>query len=181
VLVPIRKWVHVMSDIKTLIAEINNIATDKGWRENEAGKDQSGAWFAAYIALVHSEVTAALEAHREGIWSDTKEVSMARYGGSESDTADRPVGVGPKLADAIVRILDMVDIWGIDIEYELNRVFTYLRQRPYEPSPKIGGDMSDTGCPMCGSDDYDVLESSADGEPDYSGQKRCNECGEEWT
>jgi NTP pyrophosphatase (non-canonical NTP hydrolase) len=126
-------------DIQALIGEINDIATAKGWRENDASKDQSGAWFAAYIALVHSEVSDALEAYREGIWSGSKKVNMAKYGGSRSDMVDRPVGVGPELANAIVRILDMADIWCIDIEYELDRVFEYLRQRPYEPCPKLGG------------------------------------------
>ncbi len=127
-----------MRDISVLIGEINDIATAKGWRDNDAEKDGSGAWFAAYIALVHSEVSDALEAYREGVWSDTKKVNMARYGGRKDDIADRPVGVGPELANAIVRILDMVGIWGVDIEYELDRVLTYLRQRPYEPCPKLG-------------------------------------------
>lgn len=37
-----------------------------------------------------------------------------------------------------------------------------------------------TGCPACGSDDYDT-EPGADGTPDYeNGLKRCQECGEEW-
>ncbi len=35
-------------------------------------------------------------------------------------------------------------------------------------------------CPACGSDDYTVMEQK-DGEPDYDGPKRCEECGEEWT
>src|SRR5262249_46521921 len=37
-----------------------------------------------------------------------------------------------------------------------------------------------TGCPLCGSDDYDT-EPGADGQPDYeNGLKTCQECGEEW-
>ena len=38
-----------------------------------------------------------------------------------------------------------------------------------------------SGCPACGSDDYEVLElNPAGGTPDYDGPKRCEECGEEW-
>jgi hypothetical protein len=37
-----------------------------------------------------------------------------------------------------------------------------------------------TGCPNCGSDDYACLDLMDDGMPDYGGQKRCEECGEEW-
>lgn len=37
-----------------------------------------------------------------------------------------------------------------------------------------------TGCPACGSDDYDT-EAGPDSLPDYEhGLKRCQECGEEW-
>lgn len=127
-----------ISNIRDLVEEINNLATNKGWRENYAISDQSGAWFTAYIALVHSEVSDALEAYREGVWSDSKIVDMSKYGGSKTDITDRPIGVGPELANAIVRIFDMAGIWHIDIMYEIERVLEYLRKRPYEPCPKIG-------------------------------------------
>lgn len=39
---------------------------------------------------------------------------------------------------------------------------------------------SPTGCPACGSDDYECLEHLENGDPDYDGPKRCDECGEEW-
>lgn len=38
----------------------------------------------------------------------------------------------------------------------------------------------ETGCPQCGSDDYECQEWTANG-PDYDGPKVCQECGEEWT
>jgi hypothetical protein len=37
-----------------------------------------------------------------------------------------------------------------------------------------------TGCPLCGSDDYDT-ELGEDDQPDYAnGLKTCQECGEQW-
>jgi hypothetical protein len=39
---------------------------------------------------------------------------------------------------------------------------------------------SPTGCPLCGSDDYEVLETGPDG-PNYNGPKRCENCQEKWT
>jgi len=46
--------------------------------------------------------------------------------------------------------------------------------RHAEPPP-------DTGCPICGSDDYDT-ELGPGGQPDYEhGVKKCQACGEEWT
>jgi uncharacterized Zn finger protein len=35
-------------------------------------------------------------------------------------------------------------------------------------------------CPVCGTDDYTCLERDGQGEPDYDGLKRCEECGEVW-
>ena len=41
-------------------------------------------------------------------------------------------------------------------------------------------DDNPTGCPLCGSDDYDT-EPGDDGLPDYEhGLKKCQDCGEEW-
>lgn len=46
---------------------------------------------------------------------------------------------------------------------------------PVEPGPD-----SPTGCPACGSDDYDT-EPGLDGQPDYdNGLKTCQGCGERW-
>jgi hypothetical protein len=47
------------------------------------------------------------------------------------------MGVGPELADAIIRILDMVDIWDVDIEYELARVLDYGWTRPYQHGGRV--------------------------------------------
>jgi hypothetical protein len=41
-------------------------------------------------------------------------------------------------------------------------------------------DPEPSGCPLCGSDDYDT-ELDGNGEPDYEhGLKKCQGCGEEW-
>jgi hypothetical protein len=51
-------------------------------------------------------------------------------------------------------------------------------RRIYGPGPAHG---QGTGCPACGSDDYDT-EVGEDGQPDYEhGTKTCQECGEVWT
>jgi hypothetical protein len=103
---------------RDLIKEVRNLCIEKGWRDKVDG-NREGYEFAAYIALGHSEFSEALEAYRDNEWSDTR--------------ADgKPIGIGPELADVIIRVLDMCDIWHIDINYEIDRVLKYGWTRPYK-------------------------------------------------
>lgn len=105
--------------IPDLIVEIRALTTSKGWREQGADGDSTGPWFAAYCALAHSEISEALEAYRDKVWSDIREDG-------------KPIGVGPELADTLIRILDMADIWHIDIVAETKRVLEFGWTRPYK-------------------------------------------------
>lgn len=115
--------------ISNLMTEVHRLVTEKGWRENIPVIPRSNVEsfseyvFPAYLDLAHSELTEALEAYRDRVWSDTRH---------DADPPDKPVGVGPELADVIIRVLDMCDIWGIDIEYEIDRVLKYGWTRPYQ-------------------------------------------------
>jgi hypothetical protein len=113
--------------LTSLLREIRELNIDKGWR-NKFGSTSSapddGPWFAAYIALAHSELSEALDAYRDKDWSSTR--------------ADgKPIGVGPELADSLIRLLDMIDIWGIDIRHELARVLDYGWTRPYQHGGRV--------------------------------------------
>lgn len=51
---------------------------------------------------------------------------------------------------------------------------------PHEWLASRTAQASPTGCPACGSDDYDT-EPGPDGTPDYEhGLKTCQNCGEQW-
>lgn len=115
------------SQIKGLQEEIRRLNVDKGWRGQDPPIAHEGPWFAAYIALAHSELSEALEEYREKRWS-------SQVGDFEGEI--KPIGVGPELADVFIRILDMCDIWGIDLEYEVNRVLRYGWTRPYRHGGK---------------------------------------------
>jgi hypothetical protein len=112
-------WIKVMSlhIDPDLIMRVRELCIAKGWRNSTSGQTE-GTEFAAYVALGHSEFSEALEAYRDKAWSETREDG-------------KPVGVGPELADTIIRVLDMCDIWHIDINYEIERVLTYGWTRPY--------------------------------------------------
>jgi NTP pyrophosphatase (non-canonical NTP hydrolase) len=112
------------TQIGRLIAEIADMNKAKGWREDNEGS-RSGYEFPAYIALLHSEASEALEAYRDkNIHGDAT--------WSWTTPAGKPMGVGPELADVLIRVLDMCDIWDIDIEAELERVIKYNKTRPYQ-------------------------------------------------
>ncbi len=113
------------SQLEKLTEEIRLLCTEKGWREAVTGA-REGYTFPAYIALAHSELSEALEAYREKVWSDTNTKDPL------SSKVGKPIGVGPELADVFIRILDMCDIWNIDIEYEVSRVLAYGWTRPYK-------------------------------------------------
>lgn len=112
------------SQIEELMQQIRLLCTEKGWRNEHSGT-RSGHEFGAYIALGHSEFSEALDAYRDQIWSDTRPLQ-------QGETIPKPVGVGPELADTLIRVLDMCDIWKIDIEYEISRVMEYGWTRPYK-------------------------------------------------
>lgn len=115
-----------MTQIQDLTAEIRRLCTEKGWREEPGRGDREGPWVAAYIALAHSELSEALDAYREKCWSETAPSVQA------DGLNGKPIGVGPELADVLIRVLDMCDIWDIDIEYEVKRVLAYGWTRPYQ-------------------------------------------------
>ena len=118
------------TQLRKIRDEITALNTDKGWRQDGADGIRSGPWFAAYIALAHSELSEALDAYRVKDWSSTRELQPG-------ETIPKPMGVGPELADALIRILDLCEIWDIDIEAEMRRVLSYGWTRPYQHGGKV--------------------------------------------
>jgi hypothetical protein len=125
-------------ELAELTAEVERLCIEKGWRTPESGS-REGHEFAAYIALAHSELSEALDAYRDKVWSETCDgvPTAARPSGhhpicsGKPHGPGKPVGVGPELADCFIRLLDMVDIWDIDLIAETRRVLDYGWTRPY--------------------------------------------------
>lgn len=116
-----------------LTAEIreNNIA--KGWRPAEGGPGENT--FGDYLALLHSEVSEALEAYRDHRLQDA--TASLTCGPTGVAILPKPEGVGSELADVLIRLLDMCDVFGIkpfDMDCELADV---------APAPLVPGSFGD--------------------------------------
>lgn len=116
--------------ITEMTAEVREVNTSKGWRTG-------GNTFGDYIALMHSELSEALEAYRDHRLAD----ATAAHD-QEMDRPAKPQGVGSEFADLLIRLIDAADIYGIDLAAEYERKIAYNRTRPYQHG---GRTLSDVG------------------------------------
>lgn len=111
-------YVKFGKTIEEITEEVRQVNTEKGWR-------QGTNTFGDYIALLHSELSEALEAYRDHRLEDATEVV---YG----SRLPKPEGVGSELADVLIRLVDVADIYGIDLVREYERKIAYNRTRAYQ-------------------------------------------------
>ena len=115
---------------------VHKTAVDHGWWENEPS-------FPEVIALIHSELSEALEEFRNGEaelyykckYHDTR--TGCQYGKNEGCTKRKPEGIVIELADAVIRIFDYCGGKGIDLEEAIRIKNEYNKKRPYRHGGKI--------------------------------------------
>ena len=105
--------------LNDLAKSIHENAVEHGWWDEDRK-------FPEIVALIHSEVSEALEEYRNGHRPD--EVYCGEGG--------KPEGIPVELADAIIRILDYCAHEAIDIESILLRKHEYNHDRPYKHGGK---------------------------------------------
>lgn len=106
-------------NIHKTVSDIHKCAIEHGWWDEERS-------FPETIALIHSEISEALEEYRNG--HDVTEIYYRHDG--------KPEGVPIELADAIIRIFDYCGFVGIDIEDAINQKYNYNLDRDYRHGGK---------------------------------------------
>jgi NTP pyrophosphatase (non-canonical NTP hydrolase) len=126
-------WAAKRHDLGKMVDEVRDLNTAKGWRDGTNT-------FGDYIALLHSEVSEALEAYRDHKLEDATGQATPIFADDEDHMGNvvqrgwnppKPEGVGSELADVLIRLLDMADLYGIDLEAEYQRKMAFNWTRPY--------------------------------------------------
>lgn len=104
-----------VSSFNQLAGEIHQTAVSKGWWDTERNNGE-------IIALMHSELSEALEAIRHGNPPDDK---LPEFTGAEAE-----------LADVIIRIMDMAPGRGWRIAEAVVAKMAYNRTRPHKHGGK---------------------------------------------
>lgn len=76
------------------------------------------------IALMHSELSEALEEYRKGL-----PPHVVHY--TPTENGPKPEGIGIELADCMIRILHYADNFGIDMQAAILEKMAFNEKRPY--------------------------------------------------
>lgn len=104
--------------MNALADEVHAIAKSKGFYEPPPTVPER-------LCLIHSEVSEALEAYRDG----AEGLTLSDEG--------KPEGLASELADVVIRVLDMACYMGINIEQAIRLKIDYNRSRPFKHGRKV--------------------------------------------
>ena len=106
--------------IEDLIKEAHQTAVEHGWWEEERNIGEC-------LALMHSEISEALEEYRKGYG-----IGLC-YEGKKH----KPEGFTIELADVLIRIFDLCGRHNLPLEEALQEKMAYNKTRPYRHGGKV--------------------------------------------
>ena len=108
---------------------VNDLVKDSFQNAKDHGWHDSNRSIGDLICLMHSELSEALEEHRNG--RAPNEVYF------NEQKPQKPEGIPVELADCIIRIFDFCGLHDIDLESVLKQKMEYNRTRPYRHGNKV--------------------------------------------
>lgn len=129
--------------LNDIAARAKKIAADKGFHDTERElerileespallQEEKSLQTARRLALIHSEVSEALEACRRGKYAD---MAAFKAAGATKEAFEKHVKdtFEDELADAIIRLTELAAIEGIDLEAHIRAKMDYNERRPYK-------------------------------------------------
>jgi hypothetical protein len=116
--------------LREFIEWCGKVQRDKKWPDRKFGEE---------IALMHSELSEALEEHRNGradnetYWVDKSGASI-----TNSTTSDqKPEGIPTELADCVIRIFAWADNHNVNMEWVLKQKMDYNETREVRHGGKL--------------------------------------------
>lgn len=124
-----------MKSIGEVAREVHALAVSKGWWPNGTGATVGINEILAKLALVHSEVSEALEAARDPKTPVTVTWFEGRVTGAES-APPKPEGFAVELADVVIRVFDLAEALGLDIQKAIETKHAYNTSRSHRHGGK---------------------------------------------
>ncbi|TFE30813.1 hypothetical protein [Cohnella luojiensis] len=122
--------------INEFVQVAHHNAINKGWYEEPRT-------FSEVIALMHSELSEALEDYRKGrgfteIWYEKEnDLGIVFAQGKQPAPEWKPCGIPSELADTVIRIFDTCGHLGINLEAAIREKMAYNATRPIRHGGKM--------------------------------------------
>jgi len=105
-------------NLNELAQDVHQTSVDHGWWDTERNFGES-------LALIHSEVSEALEDWRRGL-----SLNAVQYEVLHGHTP-KPTGIPIEFADIIIRVLELCAAYEIDIDSAVREKMAHNKGRPY--------------------------------------------------
>lgn len=115
--------------LRELSRESHATSRQKGWWrdqevEGELSRQLVDEVIAEKLCLIHSEVSEALEDFRHGEMK------------TEFDSEGKPYGFPTEIADIVIRVMDLSEAMGVDLQKEIEIKMAYNQRRSYRHGNK---------------------------------------------